>query len=554
MACADENTLLRYLEGVLSPEQAAALEEHLAGCEECRWLLSVAVAGEEPEEGSRAGAGASVLATRQALGEADAPSAPSSTVAAASPSWVGRVLKDTYVLQRFIGKGGMGEVYLASHLRLHSDFAVKLLRHATGTDPEAIARMRQEAEVTSRLKHPNIVELIDFDHTEEGVPYIVMELLVGEPLAQRLRRPLALAEAASILDQAASALAAAHEGGVVHRDLSPTNVFLCEGQPRPRVKVMDFGISKVLGQESGLTADLAVLGSPRYMAPEQALGRSAGVDQRADIFALGAIAYELLCGEPAFAGRSVPEMLFKVVYEEPIASPSWLAVPAPLRALVLRCLSKEPAGRPGSMGQLRRELTEALRQSSQSSLRGLTPSKGRGSRQPGARQRRLLLAAGGLLAAAGAVLAGLYLAAPVGPRAPTAAPDAARLAVASADATRPPRPEGPRPSPGPDAGSPPVVRAGADARAAARSVERTAERPRSEQGCLVVQSKEEGGEYSWANVFLDGRAAGQTALTLRHTRAGWRTVELRRPGYRTLTRRVLVRPHRCTVVRFTLQR
>lgn len=544
MACVDENALMRYLEGVLSLEHARALEEHLAACDECRWLLSVAVADSErrPQEG-----GLSLLPTRQRVDDGSPRQAP-------MRRGDDEILKGTYTVESYIGRGGMGEVFLASHVRLHRRFAIKFLSGGAAENPQAVARMRLEAEVTSRLKHPNIVEVTDFDYTQDGVPYIVMELLEGESLARRLRRagPFRdMAEAASILRQMTSALEAAHREGVVHRDLKPTNIFLSAADPYPLVKVMDFGISKVLGTPGGLTADMEVLGSPRYMAPEQALGRSAEVDGRADIFALGVIIFEMLAGEPPFAGESVPETLFKVVYEEPATPASWSAVPEPLQRVILRCLSKDPNGRPASMGQLWREIARALD----------TIAGGAGKRSSRATlHRRWVIAAGACLTAGLGILGYLHISrAPDPPRgaAPPLLTPSPKVSleggVALEDRRTTARDAGRHDGSGAsDAGR----RDGARADEAARDAGLTPPaHPRRERrvGCLVVQSKEQTGEHMWANARVDGRSLGQTPLTLKRIQSGQRSVEISRPGYQTITRRVRVAPGKCTKVTFTLR-
>jgi serine/threonine protein kinase len=237
---------------------------------------------------------------------------------------VGSVIADTYTLEALIGRGGMGAVFLASHKRLPGKkVAIKML-HAEHSGDEVLARFKREAEIASRLGHPNIVQVHDFNVLPDGTPYLVLELLEGETLAQRLRQgPIPLEQTLTIVRQIGSALAAAHREGIVHRDLKPQNIFLVPTEVQGRVveiaKVLDFGISKIRGSQTVKTQDSALLGTPQYMAPEQALGQHANVDERTDVFALGAIVYEMLSGQPAFVGASIPEVVFKVVYEQPIA-------------------------------------------------------------------------------------------------------------------------------------------------------------------------------------------------------------------------------------------
>ncbi|MBI5546887.1 MAG: serine/threonine protein kinase, partial [Deltaproteobacteria bacterium] len=200
---------------------------------------------------------------------------------------VGRTLAGRYRVERVLGMGGMGIVAEVTHLQLGCRFALKTLRDGGDLDAEAMERFRREARTTARLGHPHIVEVTDFDTTEEGEPFVVMELLVGETLGWRLASGpiLDVAAAVAIGVQVAMALGAAHASGVVHRDLKPDNVFLCAKGPWPDfVKVLDFGMSKIRDAASLRTRSAVVLGTPRYMSPEQAMARSADCDQRADVF------------------------------------------------------------------------------------------------------------------------------------------------------------------------------------------------------------------------------------------------------------------------------
>src|SRR5688500_2759959 len=235
---------------------------------------------------------------------------------------VGSVVAETYQVTRLLGRGGMGSVWEANHLRLPGKrVAIKVLNTDASADPEALLRFRREAEIASRLGHPNIIEVHDFNLLPGGQPYLVLELLLGESLDARMRRgPIPPEQVVRIAGQIAGALAAAHRAGVVHRDLKPQNVYLVPRDDEAggeRVKVLDFGISKIRGSQTVKTNDSTILGTPQYMAPEQATGNHAAVDERTDVFALGAMVYEMLAGRPAFTGQSIPEVVFKVVYEEP---------------------------------------------------------------------------------------------------------------------------------------------------------------------------------------------------------------------------------------------
>jgi serine/threonine-protein kinase len=214
----------------------------------------------------------------------------------------------------------MGAVWRARHARLPRPVAIKVLHEHAYESEEILLRFRREAEITSQLGHPHIVEVFDFNVLEDGRAYLVMELLDGQSLRERLKRgpPLAPEEALEMLDQVAGALAHAHRAGVVHRDLKPENIFLVAGREgRVHAKVLDFGISKMQGAHTVITQGASLMGTPRYMSPEQARGGTAEVDGRADQFSLGAIAYEILAGRPAFAGESVTQVLLRVLEEAP---------------------------------------------------------------------------------------------------------------------------------------------------------------------------------------------------------------------------------------------
>jgi serine/threonine-protein kinase len=277
---------------------------------------------------------------------------------------IGTVLRDTYELTSLLGKGGMGSVFLARHLRLPGkQVAVKVLLKSDDLSDEQFARFRREAEIASQLGHPNIVEVLDFHSLEDGTPYLVMEYMRGESLAQRLRKGrMSMREAFSVARQMGSALQAAHRAGVVHRDLKPANVFLIptesEGMAIEKVKLLDFGISKLLGSQTLQTQDDVLMGTPRYMAPEQAMGRNREVDARSDIFAFGAIVYEMLCGDSPFAGGTIAEVVYRVVHEQPESLASRVPdLPARAVAAVDKALAKAPKDRYQDVATFIAELT-----------------------------------------------------------------------------------------------------------------------------------------------------------------------------------------------------
>ncbi|MGB6431390.1 MAG: protein kinase [Candidatus Acidiferrales bacterium] len=256
----------------------------------------------------------------------------------------------TYEIVAPVGAGGMGEVYQAHDTKLGRDVAIKILPEGFARDPARLSRFQREAKMLASLNHPNIATIFGLEDAN-GVNYLVMELVPGETLADRIGRDGAIpvVEALNIAKQIAEALEAAHEKGIIHRDLKPANVKLT---PDGKVKVLDFGLAKAYAEDSGssdpstsptLTAAATmqgmILGTAAYMSPEQARGKA--VDRRADIWAFGCVLYELLTGEQLFAGESVTDTLAQVITKEP----DWEKVPARTRGLLRWCLEKDPKKR-----------------------------------------------------------------------------------------------------------------------------------------------------------------------------------------------------------------
>jgi serine/threonine-protein kinase len=279
---------------------------------------------------------------------------------------IGTVLDGAYRLVRPLGVGGMGTVYEAVHLRVPRRFAVKMLNPEIVGNRDVFERFRREAEIASSLGSPHIVQVFDFNHAEDGAPYMVLELLEGEDLSRRIaaRGRLPLSQTTALLDEVAQALEAAHAAGIVHRDLKPANLFLTRFGPRDDfVKVLDFGISKVLHGQGGATRTGAVFGTPNYMSPEQAEGRQAEIDHRTDIFAVGAILYECLTGRLAFDAPTLPGTIFQVCYGSPQPVRSFAAeVPEPVERVLQRAMTKARDQRYSSITALRDEFVLAAEQ------------------------------------------------------------------------------------------------------------------------------------------------------------------------------------------------
>jgi serine/threonine protein kinase len=258
---------------------------------------------------------------------------------------VGQVI-GSYGIVRKIGAGGMGEIYEVSHSRLSGRYAMKVLRAEAAAASEALMRFQREAKVTSALRHPNIVQVIDFSTTEGGQPYLVMEFLDGPELAQVMKSssPLPLPRIVSYVKQIASGLIAAHEHDVVHRDLKPQNIFVLRvaGIDQELVKIVDFGISKISAVTATITSASTVIGTAQYMSPEQALGRIEQIDARTDQFSLALIVYEMLTGETAFRGESVSSLVYQIVHEEPrhLVAPNG-SIPPAVAAVLKRALAKD---------------------------------------------------------------------------------------------------------------------------------------------------------------------------------------------------------------------
>ena len=229
---------------------------------------------------------------------------------------IDQVLHGTYRIRRKIGSGGMATVFEASHVTLTKKrFAIKILHQHVSDIADVYERFLREANITAELGHPNIVSVTDYQKTDDGQPYIVMEYLEGEDLGTYLKRAgqLPAGELVQIVRKVGSALQAAHDKGIVHRDIKPANIFLAQSQGAPTVKVLDFGISKILHSNSIITTGF--LGTPQYMSPEQAEG-AVDIDQTTDIFALGIICYQALSGILPFDGPTLPSII-RAVCDKP---------------------------------------------------------------------------------------------------------------------------------------------------------------------------------------------------------------------------------------------
>jgi serine/threonine-protein kinase len=277
---------------------------------------------------------------------------------------VGTVLDGKFQIEKPLASGAAGDVYEALHLGLNARVAVKVLRPgAAETADIRRKRFMREARVAARIRSDHVVRVFDIVAPEHGPTYIVMELLHGETLAQRVRRvgALPVAEAVDHVVQAAKPLGEMHDAGIVHRDVKPSNLFLArDADGKSRIKLLDFGVAAfqqpVARHESSITLSEAIVGTPRYMAPEQ-VQSSKQIDARADVWALGVTLYELLAGNPPFDGQTVLAVLNQIENQEPRRLGERRPdLPPPLAALVHACLAKDPDKRPANA----RAVAEAL--------------------------------------------------------------------------------------------------------------------------------------------------------------------------------------------------
>jgi serine/threonine-protein kinase len=288
---------------------------------------------------------------------------PDALARAGKDPFLGRVLQGRYPLLALIGGGGMGAVYKAIQEPVGREVAIKVIRpEALHQDPGVVGRFQREARATARLEHENVVTLYDHGQDEDGTMFLVMELLRGQTLTSvlRARKVLPASEAVAVARPVLSALAAAHEMGLVHRDLKPENIMLVLNRDgEERVKVLDFGVAKVFSGEKDDVRTRAnlVLGTPLYMSPEQAIGQ--GIGPASDLYAVGVVLYEMLTGAVPFNGETAYAVLDCHRNVPPRPFVPTLGVPAALEAAVMRALSKAAADRYASA----REMSAALRTS-----------------------------------------------------------------------------------------------------------------------------------------------------------------------------------------------
>jgi serine/threonine-protein kinase len=449
-----------------------------------------------------------------------------------------RIIQGKYRLERLLGKGGMGQVFLAHDLTLEREVAIKVLPPDVAQDDQVVRRFQQEAKTAAKLDHPNIIPIYRVE-SEGGLNYFVMKYISGTSLEDLLdkKEPLPVPEIQRILWEAACALGHAHQRGVVHRDVKPANIMFDHDG---RVMLTDFGISKALQAATGFTATGMIIGTPHYMAPEQ--GKGTPVDGRADQYSLGVVGYRMITAELPFSGDSVHTIIYKHIYEEPpLASTKRPGIPASLTVAISRALVKEPDQRFPTMEDFATAIWPEQPVAS--------PGKSRTAARPRPRPRatadapteitgapttplrarrrsRAPVVIGLVVVAAGV---GGYLALRGSREQGAGSRDGSPLAAASVDTVRVQ-----------DTVRVPVPRPPAPAkpRQAAPMVEA--------QGFLTIAAD------PFGEVYIDGVDAGQTPLVEYAVKPGRHTIRIEHAGFRTITETVQVDASNTVRKRYTL--
>src|SRR5882762_5339305 len=451
-----------------------------------------------------------------------------------------RIVEGKYKIERMVGKGGMGAVFLAHDLTLDREVAIKVLPPDISQDPKVIQRFQQEAKTAAKLDHPNIVPIYRVD-SEGGLNYFVMKYVAGTSLEDVLERkqPLAADYIQRVLWEAGCALGHAHQRGVVHRDVKPANIMFDHDD---RVVLTDCGISKAHQAATGFTATGMIIGTPHYMSPEQ--GKGAPVDGRADQYSLGVVGYRMITAELPFSGDSVHTVIYKHIYEEPpLASAKRPGIPASLTVAISRALAKEPdqrfptmedfatavwpeqpvASPAKSRGAVRprsRATADAPTEITGAPTTPLSAAQSRKPTPPESRQSWAPIAIGLVVVAAG--VGGYLMLGRNGGGERGAVPPAASVdTVRIRDTVRVPA----QPSRVPPRRAAPAVEA---------------------QGFLTVAAD------PFGQVYIDGVDAGQTPLVEYAVKPGRHTIRIERAGFKTKTETVQVDASNTVRKRYTL--
>ncbi len=452
-----------------------------------------------------------------------------------------RAVEGKYRLERLVGKGGMGAVFLAHDLTLEREVAIKVLPPDVAQDEQVVRRFQQEAKTAAKLDHPNIIPIYRVE-SEGGLNYFVMKYISGTSLEDLLEKqePLPVPEIQRILWEAACALGHAHQRGVVHRDVKPANIMFDHDG---RVMLTDFGISKALQAATGFTATGMIIGTPHYMAPEQ--GKGTPVDGRADQYSLGIVGYRMITAELPFGGDSVHTIIYKHIYEEPpLVSTKRPGIPGALTAAISRALSKDPELRFPTMEDFATGVWPEQPVASPAKARGPArprtmsvadaPTQITGAGAPTTplprRKSRVGVVLGTLVVAAGGVAGYVLLGSRSGERGavpPEAAPpvvDTVRIQDTVRVPVQPAKP-------------PPQARA----REAAPSP-----LPAAAQGFLTIAAD------PFGEVYVDGVDVGQTPLVEYTVKPGRHAIRIEHAGFKTVTESVQVDANNTVRKRYTL--
>ena len=454
-----------------------------------------------------------------------------------------RIIEGKYRIDRLLGKGGMGQVFLAHDLTLEREVAIKVLPPDVAQDDQVVRRFQQEAKTAAKLDHPNIIPIYRVE-SEGGLNYFVMKYIAGTSLEDLLEKhePLAVPDIQRILWEAACALGHAHQRGVVHRDVKPANIMFDHDG---RVMLTDFGISKALQAATGFTATGMIIGTPHYMAPEQ--GKGSAVDGRADQYSLGIVGYRMITAELPFGGDSVHTIIYKHIYEEPpLASAKRPGIPGALTAAISRALSKDPDLRFPTM----EDFATAVWPEQPVASPGKGTGKGRGPARPRptatadaptqitaaptkplsrARPKRSRAGAViGLAVVAAAGVGGYLVLGRQGSEERGAVPSVDTVRIQ--DTVRVPVQTNPPPTPA--RAKPPKARPAT---------------PASEpQGFLTLAAD------PFGEVYVDGVDAGQTPLVEYVVKPGRHTIRIEHAGFKTVTETVVVDASNTVRKRYTL--
>ena len=446
-----------------------------------------------------------------------------------------RIIEGKYRLERLLGKGGMGQVFLAHDLTLEREVAIKVLPPDVAQDDQVVRRFQQEAKTAAKLDHPNIIPIYRVE-SEGGLNYFVMKYISGTSLEDLLdkKEPLPVPEIQRILWEAACALGHAHQRGVVHRDVKPANIMFDHDG---RVMLTDFGISKALQAATGLTATGMIIGTPHYMAPEQ--GKGGAVDGRADQYSLGVVGYRMITAELPFSGDSVHTIIYKHIYEEPpLASTKRPGIPASLTMAISRALVKEPDQRFPTMEDFATAVWPEQPVASPARSRGPARPRSRATADapteitgapttplPAAKARRRRSRAPvviGLVVVAAGVGGYLMLGREeTAPRSPLPAPSVDTVRIQ--DTVRVPVPRRPAPA-----------------------------KPREQALVAVAQGFLTIAADPFGEVYIDGVDAGQTPLVEYAVRPGRHTIRIEHAGFKTITESVQVDASNTVRKRYTL--